>query len=65
MEVRFQTKEESNKLQQEAFLKLTKVERFYQFLRLSEMANRFPIKFKPMEKGNFIISIPDKNELGK
>lgn len=65
MELKFQTKEESKKLQQEEFLKLTKVERFYQFLRLSEMANRFPTKYKPMEKDNFIILIPDKNELGK
>lgn len=65
MELKFQTKEESKKLQQEEFLKLTKVERFYQFLRLSEMANHFPTKNKPMEKDNFIILIPDKNELGK
>ncbi len=64
MEVRFQTKEESNKLQQEEFLKLSKVERFYKFLRLSEAANRFPTKLKPMIKDNFIISIPRKNELG-
>ncbi|TDO84015.1 hypothetical protein EV143_101460 [Flavobacterium chryseum] len=36
MEIRFQTKEESNKQQQEDFLKLSKTERFYSFLRLSE-----------------------------
>ncbi len=33
MEIRFQTKEESNKQRQEDFLKLSKVERFYSFLR--------------------------------
>lgn len=36
MEIRFQTKEESNKQQQEDFLKLSKVERIYSFLRLME-----------------------------
>lgn len=46
MEVRFQTKEESNKQQQEDFLKLSKVERFYSFLRLSERISRFPVRIK-------------------
>ena len=36
MEIKFQTKEESNQQQQEAFLKLSKVERFYNFLNLME-----------------------------
>lgn len=46
MEVRFQTKEESNKQQQEDFLKFSKVERFYSFLRLSERISRFPVRIK-------------------
>jgi len=44
MEIRFQTKEESNRQQYEEFLKLSKVERFYSFLRLSERMSKFPIK---------------------
>jgi len=36
MEIRFQTKEESNKQQQDDFLKLSKVERVYAFWRLME-----------------------------
>ncbi|WP_374174342.1 hypothetical protein [Flavobacterium tructae] len=44
MEIRFQTKEESNKQQQEDFLKLSKTERVYAFFRLMEQVSRFPIK---------------------
>jgi hypothetical protein len=46
MEIRFQTKEESNRQQQEEFLKLSKVERIYSFLRLSERISKFPVKNK-------------------
>lgn len=63
MEIRFQTKEESNKQQQENFLKLSKVERFYAFLRLSERINRFPVKNKvDKNKDNFQIIIESKEE---
>ena len=58
MEIRFQTKDESNKQQQEDFLKLSKVERFYSFLRLSERISRFPVKNKiEKNKENFIVVI--------
>ncbi|OXG05509.1 hypothetical protein BC749_101363 [Flavobacterium araucananum] len=59
MEIRFQTKEESNKQQQQQdFLKLSKVERFYSFLRLSERISRFPVKNKAdKNKDNFVIVI--------
>jgi len=68
MEIKFQTKEESNQQQQEAFLKLSKVERFYNFLNLMERMTQFPTKNKiDKNKDNFIIIIPPKNEqiLGK
>lgn len=60
MEVRFQTKEESKRLQQEAFLKLSGGERFQQFLLLSRTINRmFPPKnkksFEERYKGNFLL----------
>ncbi len=61
MEVRFQTKEESNKQQQDDFLKLSKVERVYAFWRLMERVSRFPLKDKvDKNKGNFIIELKAK-----
>ena len=63
MEIKFQTKEQSNQQQQEAFLKLSKVERFYNFLNLMERMAQFPTKNKiDKNKNNFIIIIPPKNE---
>lgn len=61
MEIRFQTKEESNKQQQEDFLKLSKTERVYAFFRLMEQVSRFPIKNKEdKNKDNFLIVIKPK-----
>ena len=57
MKVTFQTKEESNKKQLDDFLKLSKPERFYQFLRLMEKVNQFPMKHKKDTSSNFIIQI--------
>lgn len=68
MEIKFQTKEESNRQQLENFLKLSGAERFYSFLRLSERLNHFPVKnYKSKNSKNFIIEIKSsKNEnLGK
>ena len=63
MEVRFQTKEESNKQQQDDFLKLSKVERVYAFWRLMERMSRFPVKNKLTEnKSNFIIELKPKSK---
>lgn len=55
MELFFQTKEESNKKQIDDFLKLSKSERFYSFLRLMEKMQEFPIKNKVKESTNFIL----------
>lgn len=61
MEIRFQTKEESNKLQQEDFLKLSKTERVYAFFRLMEQVSRFPVKNRQdKNKDNFLILIKPK-----
>jgi len=61
MEIRFQTKEESNKQQQDDFLKLSKIERVYNFLRLSERISKFPVKNKiDKNKDNFLIVIKSK-----
>lgn len=57
MEIKFQTKEESNKAQQEAFLKLSKIERFYSFLHLMYAMKDFPSKYKDEKKDNFKIVI--------
>lgn len=61
MELRFQTKEESNQQQQDEFLKLSKLERLYAFFRLMEQMSKFPIKNKEdKNKDNFIIVINTK-----
>lgn len=57
MELSFRTKEESNKVQQEAFLKLSKVERIYSFLWLMERVSQFPTKRANISTNNFIIEI--------
>ena len=61
MELRFQTKEESNQLQQDEFLKLSKVERLYSFFRMMERMSKFPVKNKDdKNKDNFLIVINTK-----
>jgi hypothetical protein len=61
MEIHFQTKEESNQKQLEDFLKLSKADRFYSFLRLMYMMKKFPTKKKlEQKKGNFVIVIKSK-----
>lgn len=72
MEIRFQTKIESKKLQQEAFLKLSSEERFMRFLKLSRKINKlFPPKdklsFEERNKGNFLLihkDLQDNDEVG-
>ena len=60
MEVKFQTKEESKRKQQEEFLKLSGGERFMRFLELSRRINRIPSKhqmsFEERNKGNFMLT---------
>ena len=61
MELRFQTKEESNQLQQDEFLKLSKGERLYSFFRMMERMSKFPVKNKDdKNKDNFLIVINTK-----
>ena len=44
MEINYHNKDESNRLQREAFLRLSLAERFYAFLALSERMPQFPVK---------------------
>jgi len=61
MEIKFQTKAESKKEQQEEFLKLSGGERVWRFFALCAQINRFPRnnKIKPTE--NFVIHIDSNN----
>lgn len=55
MELLFRTKEEANKQQQEDFLSLTPVQRFYAFLTLSERIARFPTRKRESKVGNSLV----------
>lgn len=57
MQIHFRTKEESNRIQQEEFLKLDPVDRFYAFLDLMWAMKDFPSKEKDKNKGNFVIKL--------
>jgi len=56
MEIRFQTKEESNRLQEKEFLALSPSERVAQFFALSRYMLKFPTKHPKKPSSNFIIS---------
>ncbi len=64
MEIHYRSKDESNRAQREAFLKLTPTERFYAFLELSERMKDFPVKNPPKlkDKGNFVIVIHSNDQ---
>ncbi len=62
MEIRFQTKEESNTSQEQEFLKLTSAERIYAFLNLSYRLRNLPVKNKRKSKNNFEIVINLKQD---
>lgn len=60
MEIKFQTKEESKKQQEQAFLELSGAERFIRFLEMSRVINKImPVKerlsFEERNKGNFLM----------
>jgi len=55
MKITFQTKEESNRLQEAEFLALSPAERFFRFLWLSRRMKQFPTKAKEEDNGNFVI----------
>jgi hypothetical protein len=57
MQIHFRTKEESNRIQQEEFLKLAPVDRFYAFQDLMYAIKDFPSKEKDKNKGNFVIKL--------
>jgi len=57
MQIKFTTKEESNKLRQEESLALTGGQRFMRFLDLCEAMSIFPTKAKDKNKGNFVIKL--------
>ena len=60
MKIEFQTKEESNKIQLESFLKLSKIERIYSFLNLMHKVNQYPSKIKEDKSANFLTTIKHK-----
>jgi len=44
MELKFQTKEESNRQQEEAYLKLSKSERVWLFFEMMQKSKTFPLR---------------------
>ncbi len=65
MEINFATKAESNKRRAQEFLALSGGQRITRFLKLMEQVHFFPIKHKLKKKDNFVIVIPNQDELGK
>jgi hypothetical protein len=59
MEIKYLTKEESNTIQRENFLKLTPVERFYSYLDLMNNLRNFPVNNIIARNKNFLIEIID------
>ena len=59
MEVHFRSKEESNKIQQEEFLKLSPAARIYAFLDLMYKMRKYPTLSKTKKNDNFLIVIKD------
>jgi hypothetical protein len=57
MEIIYRTKAESKKMQEDEFLKLPPVERFYAFLELSYALKDLPVKNKQDNSDNFLIVI--------
>jgi len=56
MEIKFQTKEESKRIQREEFLKLKPADRFLAFLKLSRKILKYPTTAKDtINKDNFIL----------
>ena len=63
MEIRYLTKEESNIIQRDDFLKLTPVERFFSFLDLMNKLRKYPMNNKITKKKNFLIEIKDDQRM--
>ena len=62
--MKFRTKEESNRAQQEEFLKLSGAERVVRFFELSRRMLRFPSRAKRDSSENFILEFKKKDEVG-
>jgi hypothetical protein len=58
MEIKFTTKEEQNKAQEEAFLALSPEMRFRKFLELSHASRMLFGAPKDEDKGNFVLIHP-------
>jgi len=65
MEINFRTKEESNRIQREEFLKLSPAERIYSYFDLMYKMKRFPVRIKEDKSNNFLIVIEDDRTMEK
>ncbi|MCA1752052.1 MAG: hypothetical protein LC670_09735 [Flavobacteriales bacterium] len=67
MEISYRTKEESNREQEEAFLRLSPAERMMAFFELSRRIARFPVQHtdEARRKGNFVIERPSHEKAAK
>lgn len=65
MEINFRTKEESNRIQREEFLKLSPVERIYSFFDLMYKMKKFPVRNTEDKSDNFLIEFNDSFDSGK
>jgi len=63
MEIRYLTKEESNIIQRDDFLKLTPVNRFFSFLDLMNNLRVYPMYKNVAKTKNFIIKIKDDQRM--
>ncbi len=59
MEINFQSKEESNKMQREEFLKLSPSQRVSAFIKLMYKMRKYPVPHKKDKTNNFLIVIED------
>lgn len=57
MEINFRTREESKEVQREAFLKLSREERFVKFLQWQSAMSMFPSKAKKDRSNHCVIEL--------
>lgn len=60
MEINYQSKEESNRKQAEAFLALSPIERFVEFMKLSNQVLKFPKKEGVEKTTNLVLELKKK-----
>lgn len=60
MEINFQSKEESNRKQAEAFLALSPIDRFVEFMKLSNQVLKFPKKAGAEKTTNLVLELKKK-----